>query len=115
MQAHFVGDVPLGGIILATPGSDNWVGPLPELVEDEREKVLREWLESKGSIALPYPYRFLTLFTGVRPEEYELKVLFDGDGISYDDADGSDHDDDGFGDDGSSGDDDGDSGFGDGD
>ena len=61
-------------IVLATLRYYRFRGPLPEVVEGEQEKALREWLEAKGNLSKSLVYCFLTLSTGITREEYQWEV-----------------------------------------
>lgn len=63
--------------IIATRGSYKYRGPLPEVVEGENEKAVREWLEAKGNRPTSFACHFLTLSTGISKEEYRWEICLD--------------------------------------
>ena len=65
--------------IIATKWGQHFRGPPPKPVEGKDESAIRDFLESNGNISTSLACRFLTLFTGVAPEEYRWEARFDVD------------------------------------
>ena len=61
VEVRLIGEIPFNTII-ATKGNPMFRGPLPEVTDGEKEKVVRNWLEFKGicrypvcAVSLPRP------------------------------------------------------------
>ena len=81
IAVHWIGEISNLDTIFATHKSYDYNGPpKPEIVEGEKEKVIRGWLESKGMCHPPYVpplHGILTPSAGVRKDEYQWRVIVD--------------------------------------
>jgi hypothetical protein len=78
VAVEFVGPYESWSILIVTQGGYDLNDPSPEVIEEEKEEILREWLQAKGDLpaflSTPCP---LTLSVGVTQEEYRWGVRFD--------------------------------------